>query len=479
MVSPTPPNADDVRRVVEERLAALDGSTGVQETVTVEWRGQQRSLSVISMPVELLAYNPATHRVRAQRSLDPARDRDLDTDPFGPAGQAYLHHLLMGDPADPSKIDPSFEALKDDLQAHGQSEPGIITRAGVLINGNTRRAALKVLGQEHIRVGVLPPDAGHDDLQSIELSLQLRKDHRRDYSFMNFLLAVDERVAAGRPTNEILADFRMKATTFERSRWILAFVREAIERSQAPDAKGGVVAMRLVDFESDQGKLEELYRAYNALKTKSPDEAEALREQRLLAIALGKSKTDVRLIEPDFAERYMKRALPDAAAPSAGIKIPGTSIVADAPSQRVEALRSLTDQVLKARAVELAPGAVAPEVLTEATSTLGDMVAELDGALAQAGKQGRIIKKKFAAADRLADANEDLELAQAAIADARATGNFDPDDLDEALSAMRSNLGKIAVLIARGPAPAGNESSRSEGLAWLTAVANLSSGDAS
>src|SRR4051812_33967596 len=116
-----PLNADDVRRVVEERLAALDGSSGIQETVTVEWRGQQRALPVISMPVELLSYNPATHRVRAQRSLDPARDRDLEDEPYGVAGQAYLHHLLMGDPADPSKTDPTFDALKEDLRKHGQA----------------------------------------------------------------------------------------------------------------------------------------------------------------------------------------------------------------------------------------------------------------------------------------------------------------------------------------------------------------------
>src|ERR1017187_4321629 len=127
------------------------------------------------MPVDLLHYNPDTHRIRAQRSINPALERDLETDPFGESGQNYLHQLLMGDPTDPSKTDQSFTALKDDLREHGQSEPGIITRAGVLINGNTRQAALKELGEKHIRVGVLPPDAGFDDLQSIELSLQLRK----------------------------------------------------------------------------------------------------------------------------------------------------------------------------------------------------------------------------------------------------------------------------------------------------------------
>lgn len=463
-----PPNADDVQQVVTKRLAALDGSSGIQETATIEWRGQQRTIPVISMPVDLLSYNPATHRVRAQRSLDPARDRDLDSDPYGAAGQAYLHYLLMGDPADPSKTDPTFDALKEDLRQHGQSEPGIITRSGVLINGNTRRAALKVLGQEQFRVGVLPPDAAHDDLQSIELSLQLRQDYKREYSFMNFLLAVDERVSIGRPATEIQGDFRIKATTFERSRWILAFVRDAIERSQTGGSGGRQLSMRLVDFETDQGKLEELYRAYTALKAKSPDDAESLREQRLLAIALRKSKTDVRLIDPDFTVRYMKITLPvPRAEPTPAVKIPGTSITAPAPSQRVEALKALTNEVLRARAVQLTPDAATPESLTRASAFIDTIDGALDGALTQAGKQGRLIKKRYAAVDRLADANDDLEHAQREVANARSTGNFDADDLDEALLMLKSNITKLAQRVLPGTHSTG------EGVAWLRAAASL------
>ncbi len=158
----------------------------------------------------------------------------------------------MGVPSDPAKVDPAFLLLKDDLQEHGQTEPGIVTHEGVLINGNTRCAALQELGEEHIRVGVLPEDAGHGDLESIELSLQLRRSHKRDYSFMNFLLALEERVTAGRPTTEILSDFRIKQKTFDQSRWILQFVYELIDRSKMTVDGGIDVALRLVDFETDQ-----------------------------------------------------------------------------------------------------------------------------------------------------------------------------------------------------------------------------------
>ena len=266
----SPPNADDVRKVVEERLAAVEANQGVKETVLVEWRGAQQPLPVISMPIELLHYNPDTHRVKAQRSLDPTRDQELTREPFGQMGQAYLHHLLMGDPSDPSKTDPTFDALKEDLGQNGQSEPGIISGAGVLINGNTRRAALKELGQPNIRVAVVPSDAGFEDIQTIELSLQLRKDYKREYSFMNSLLAIEERVNAGWTPEKIQKEFRIRAKTFERNRWILAAVREAIDRSRVDGASGEQLALRLVDFETHQGKLEELYRTYTSLKTEVP-----------------------------------------------------------------------------------------------------------------------------------------------------------------------------------------------------------------
>ena len=471
MNAKTPPNADDVKRVVEERLQALEGMKGAQETVTVEWRGATWHIPVISMPIELLTYNPDTHRISAQRSTNPALEKDLEADPYGPSAQGYLHQLLMGDPSNPLTVDSSFTALKDDLKEHGQSDPGIITRAGVLINGNTRQAALKEIGERNIRVGVLPPDAGHDDIQSIELSLQLRKDHRRDYSFMNFLLAVDERAVAGQLAASIQSDFRIKSTTYERMRWILDFVHDAIGRSKVTVENHTQVSLRLVDFEKHQGKLEELYRAYTNLKPKSPDEAEALREQRLLAVVMDKSKTDLRLIGGDFVQRYMKTALPIAGSSSAGpaVRIPGTSISVPGPSEQVQALKTLTTEVLRASSIAMAPGAASPSEISKAQELLSKIGQSLGTGLEHAGKQGLVVKKRFAPADRVSDACDDLDLAVAAVADARATSNFEPADLDESLVTLRTALEKLATIVTR------SSESTGEGVAWLRALGQLTS----
>jgi hypothetical protein len=465
-----PSNAAEVRKVIEERLDALESMKGgVKETVTVEWRGSQLAVPVISMPVNILHYNPDTRRIRAQRSMDSAREQDLKSDPYGPAAQHYLDELLRGDPADPAKVDPSFVGLKEDLQAYGQNDPGIITRAGVLINGNTRRAALKEIGQENMRVGVLPPDAGHADLESIELSLQLRKDHRRDYSFMNFLLAVDESAASGQLPAIIQSAFRIKPTTYERSRWILGFVRDAITRSDVSLDKGQHVALRLVDFEAHQGKLEELYRAYCVLKPKSPDQAEALREQRLLALILEKSKTDLRLIEPDFVKRYMESHMPApvAAAPQ---RIPGTSMTVAGPSQEVQALRQLTTSVLRAQSVKRSSAAT-PQESTNAATLLGNLDKSLIRALDNAGKQARVQKRRIAAADRVSDACDDLAFAVQAIAEARATNNFVEEDLEDALLNLKLTLDKLAAIVVRG------SDSKSEVIDWLRSFGKPSGRD--
>jgi hypothetical protein len=449
-VTTRPGDAARIESLVENRLHAVLAETGSRETVTVEWRDAVVHLPVISMPVDALYYNPATHRIRAQRSLDPDLDVVLDNDPYGDAAQGYLHQLLKGDPSDPRTTDPAFELLKADLQEHGQSEPGIVTRWGELINGNTRRAALSELQVKNIRVGVLPSDAGAEDIRSVELALQLRRDHKRDYSFMNELLAIDERIRAGRPAAEIMYEFRIRQQKFDRSRWILGLVREAIERSRISGENGGDLSLKLVDFETHQGKLEELFRAYSSLKLKDPDKADALREQRLLALILNKSKTDLRYVDAEFADTYAASLLAGTPGTERTVTIPGLGVTVPGASAKVDRLRAVTTQVLQARVAEAAGPAAAAGVHRDAVELLDRTRDVVESGLRKAGKDGRVLKKKLEPVDRLGEASEALDMAATAIADARATGNYDPATLDEALGSIRRSLVTLARVILRG-----------------------------
>lgn len=455
-----PPRAHDNQRLVEQRLKEAKETGGVPETLTIEWRGQPLHIEVIDMPVSSLYYNPGTHRIRAQRSHDPARDRALKENAWSSESQEYLHYLLQALPSDPLKRDPDFEVLKESLQDFKQTDPGLITRDGILVNGNTRQAALKELGSLHIRVGVLPESCTWADINAVELSLQLRKDHRRDYSYINRLLAIDEQVALGRPLADIAREFRIKVPTCEQDLWILNCLRDLIERS-----RDGDIQLRLLDFEEQQEKLRELHRRYVKDSAASKENADLMKESRLAAVVLGFSKTDVRLIEPEFRARYLDQRLPDSlkAAPeaSASVAIPGLNRSVRAAGSNVAAAKALTDTILKFKAVEAASELVPADRMAEATRTIKQAKDAFESALVPAGKDARIRKRKQAAPDRIIDACEDIEQCVTDLVLARASRSLDEEAFDEAVLKLRDSIGKLAMESARSiPAPG-------DGVSWL------------
>jgi hypothetical protein len=447
------------RSIVEERLAeALESRAGAK--LTVEWRNQSKHLPVIEMDVNLLYYNPGTHRIRAQRAVDPVRDRELDENPWGAESQEYLHKLLKSRPSNPDQQDPDFDALMLDLKEFGQNEPGIITYDGVLVNGNTRRAVLKELGRPYISVAVLPETTTWADISSVELALQLRKDHRRDYSYINFLLALEEQVKLGRAREDIVRQFRIRPTTFDQARWILELIHEVMERS-----KVGGASLRAIDFEDHQEKLKELHRAYVKLSAADRDAAEVLRENRILAIVLDFAKTDVRFVEEDFQAKYLNKRLPAGLVPAAEaaspVGIPGLGVAVPGAAPEVRAARALTDVVLQAKAVSVSREPVGAYPSAEAASTLNAVKSAVDKALQPAGRDVRLRKRKQAAPERLSDACDNIDQCVADLAVARASRSLDEEAFDEGLLRLRESLLKLARQASRiGDA-------QGDGMLWL------------
>lgn len=458
----SPPQGEKVREIVRERLQAAQAEDG--EKLTIEWRGVPSHRHVIAMPVELLYYNPDTHRIRAQRSLDPARDLKLSSDPWGDDGQEYLDFLLKTQPSSPGKTDPEFEALRDSLDDFGQQNPGLITPDGILVNGNTRRAALRELGVPHIRVAVLPEDTTRADISTVELALQLRRENKRDYSYINQLIAIEEQLSQGRRPDQIARDFHIRTKTLEQDRWVYALIQEAIARSDSGDGS----VLRLVDFEDHQEKLRELYRAYTSELTTNRDAAEALKESRLALIMLGFSKTDVRLAKPDFFEKYLEQKLPTSVSADElpvgpiDVPIPGLSVEVADDALAVKKARAVTDDVLRARSTTR-PGTGADTAQQdESTGFIETLRESADNALVLAGRDERLRQRRVAAADRLSDAADAIGLATADVAQALATRSIDEDSLDEALISLRTSLLALARQVERAVVNGG------EGVAWLT-----------
>jgi hypothetical protein len=119
---------------------------------------------------------------------------------------------------------------------------------------------------------------------------------------------------------------------------------------------------------------------------------------------------------------------------------------------------------LKAKAAATAKGIDAPKSVGEATKLLGALDEAMGRGLEFAGKQARVVKRRFAAVDRLADACDSVDYAVEAVAQARSSSNFDPEDLDEVLVELKMRLEKLSSIVAR------DQSVEGSGLAWLRAM---------
>ncbi|WP_171168343.1 hypothetical protein [Streptomyces sp. I05A-00742] len=468
---PPPPRAEEFSELIAKRLEEVKDSGGTRETVTVDWNGQALYVEVIDLPLSGLYYNPGTHRIRAQRSHDPKKDVAIDEDPWCGESQAYLAFLLQADPADTNRRDPGFDKLKEDLERFGQNDPGLVTHQGVIVNANTRAAALRELGKQTMRVGVLPASFTWADINAVELSLQLRKDHRRDYSYINRLLAMEEQAALGRTPDEIAKEFRIRKATYHQERWILSTIQELIDRSKS----GGGASLRLVDFEHHQEKLKELHRLYEKLETVDRDQAEVLKEWRLAAMLLDFAKTDIRHIDEKFLEKgYLKKALPSSlSSPASAVEeqsvaIPGLGVVVPGATSAVASARSLNDQILRAKAaVSSAEHGLADEEITSAKKLVGEAKAAFDSAIDTAGRDARVRKRQQLAPARLAEACADIDQCVIDLVQARASRTLDEEAFDEAVLKFRSSLRKLAQQAGRGlPHPG-------DGVAWLLEAALL------
>ncbi|MGW3657524.1 transcriptional regulator [Streptomyces sp. NPDC005151] len=456
-----PPKAAENADFIARRLKGAVEGEGPRETVTVEWNGRPLHVGVIDMPLRDLYYNPATHRIRAQLDHDPVLSETLKADPWLDESQDYLNRLLISKPTNPDEADPEFEKLVASLGTVEQQEPGLITHEGILVNGNTRAAALRQLKKSSIRVGVLPSTFTWEDINAVELALQLRPDARRDYSYINRLIAMEEQELMGRAAVDIAREFHIQLKTFKQERWILGVIREMIERSRTSDG----AQLSFTDFEGHQENFKELHRNYTHSEATSQEVAEQVKENRIAAIILGFAKTKTRLIDGEFQHNYLQKTLPrDFRKPipeaDAPISIAGLSVSVAPPSEFVGQARAITDRILQAKAKESARH-LSAEIRETAQQAVTSAHRGMKRAIDEADRDDRLTKVQQTTAERLDDARAAIDQSVSDLAQALASSSLDKEGFDSALLRLRGSLVKLARQANRGiPNPGA-------GMAWL------------
>jgi hypothetical protein len=273
------------KKQIEKALAArAEQPAAEHRSHPLPWRGVERIFPVIDLPVDVPLLNADSHRIRAE--LETPEYDFVRKERTTQRAQQVLTELWK-------KAHRKFERLKEALDVDGQTEPGVITRAGVLINGNTRLVALRELrdpNRQWIRVAVLGSDAVPPEIAQLELHLQIRDPLRDPYRLSNELLFIEELAREFKMTNEHIAlalgwnplKPAVGKSKVELRRRLLQLIREMQRR----DPK-----LRITFFDDESGgsgklqQLKELEQRYSELNEDGETEQAGLLLETWLVVA--------------------------------------------------------------------------------------------------------------------------------------------------------------------------------------------------
>ena len=130
---------------IEQKLDEYQQGSNTR-TYNILIKNESHNLPVINISLNNTYLSPHNHRIKAQLESNKEKKESVNNDPYSDKAQNIIQKIL--------EDTEEFDQLKKELEDLGQKEPGLITREGLLINGNTRCAALKKLKSEG-SVGIL------------------------------------------------------------------------------------------------------------------------------------------------------------------------------------------------------------------------------------------------------------------------------------------------------------------------------------
>jgi hypothetical protein len=267
-------------------------ATPQRKGLLAAWPRENRELPSVELDVDWVRFSTLNHRTKAEQLREIARANTpqlFSGDPLGKAAQDAQYRILASQ--------AGFDQLKADLAERHQQEPAVITAEGILINGNRRAAALRSLLHDannlncrYIRCLVLPEDATPEEMIRLEAELQIAKDFKEAYSWVNQALLIEELY------NENGRKFETVAAMMHRDvKDIIADYEKIQQVNQLVDLSNG--RWLHIDFEPNESAFNELAQY---IRNKNDDEKELVRSVYFLGTLVGVNYRELRhLRRPD------------------------------------------------------------------------------------------------------------------------------------------------------------------------------------
>ncbi len=180
----------------QDRLEFINGKVraSTKKGLLSAWPRAEKELPLVELEVDWVRLSTLNHRTKAEQRREIHKTGQLNLfteDPLGALAQKVQCSILCQQ--------EGFGDLKNDLAERSQQDHAIVTSDGILINGNRRACALRSLLHDdnnlscrYIRCLVLPVDSTSPEIFQLETELQVARDFKQEYSWINQALLIEE-----------------------------------------------------------------------------------------------------------------------------------------------------------------------------------------------------------------------------------------------------------------------------------------------
>ena len=336
---------DRYRREQIEKLLKDYEDRNEKKSLTIEYRGKERTFPIITIDPNVLLLNHNNNRLAAQLFDHPDKQA-VYGNPTSENAQLIISDLL--------RKTERFKNLQDQLGEFGQQNPGLITRNGLLVNGNTRTVATRLLNKPGIDVAVLPDDVDDTVILDLEMSLQMVELVHQDYTFTNELLLLEKCRKQGYTDKQIALKMKWSKgwqKKLDKRFQLLRLINEIRDYMQP-------INLAYAIFDEKSQHLEDLNASYESLKNSDLQAANNMKWTRVSAMFLGVNKDQTRAIDEEFLDEDIAKRI-DLDSPSKELldklkKVhvdDGLGDILDRPDESTEKVdpKELAKEIIKAR----------------------------------------------------------------------------------------------------------------------------------
>ena len=162
----------NIKRIIENDEEPF----GVME---IPWKDKLEPMNVYKIPLDYLVYNKYNGRILSRTKSLESQHRKIDVE--SEEGRSLIEKLLWD-----SKIDRNKKTLETiEKPGGGQQKPGIITKDGIIIDGNRRAMLLRKSGKfDYFKAVILPVtlEENHIEIEKLETTFQMGEDEKLGYN---------------------------------------------------------------------------------------------------------------------------------------------------------------------------------------------------------------------------------------------------------------------------------------------------------